>query len=149
MHSGRMVFAQLTDLLPRKRFQTLVSRYRGDHKNRGFSCFDQLLTMIFAQLTFCESLRDIEACLSAQPAHLYHLGIRGNVRRSTLRDANEFRDARIFEGLAQILLARARDLYVHDAIAIDLDAVVYAFDSTTISLCLALFPWAKFRRAQG
>jgi len=149
MHSGRMVFAQLTDLLPRKRFQTLVGRYRGDHKNRGFSCFDQLLTMIFAQLTFCESLRDIEACLSAQPAHLYHLGIRGNVRRSTLRDANEFRDARIFEGLAQILMAQARDLYIDDAIALDLEAVVYAFDSTTISLCLALFPWAKFRRRKA
>ncbi len=105
MHSGRMVFAQLTDLLPRKRFQTLVSRYRGDHKNRGFSCFDQLLTMIFAQLTFCESLRDIEACLCAQPAHLYHLGIRGNVRAfHAAGDANEFRDARIFEGLAQILM---------------------------------------------
>jgi len=84
MHFGRMVFAQLADLLPRKRFQTLVCRYRGDYKNRGFSCFDQLLTMIFAQLTFCESLRDIEACLSAQPAYLYHLGIRGKVRRSTL-----------------------------------------------------------------
>lgn len=149
MHSGRMVFAQLTDLLPRKRFQTLVCRYHGDHKNRGFSCFDQLLTMIFAQLTFCESLRDIEACLSAQPAHLYHLGIRGNIRRSTLRDANEFRDARIFEGLAQILMAQARDLYVHDALALDLEAVVYAFDSTTISLCLALFPWAKFRRRKA
>jgi len=149
MHSGRMVFAQLTDLLPRKRFQTLVNRYHGDYKNRGFSCFDQLLTMIFAQLTFCESLRDIEACLSAQPAHLYHLGIRGNVRRSTLRDANEFRDARIFEGLAQILMAQARDLYVGDTLAIDLDAVVYAFDSTTISLCLALFPWAKFRRCKA
>ena len=149
MHSGRMVFAQLTDLLPRKRFQTLVGRYHGDHKNRGFSCFDQLLTMIFAQLTFCESLRDIEACLSAQPAYLYHLGIRGNIRRSTLRDANEFRDARIFEGLAQILMAQARDLYIDDAIALDLDAVVYAFDSTTISLCLALFPWAKFRRRKA
>lgn len=102
--------------------------------------------MIFAQLTFCESLRDIEACLSAQPAYLYHLGIRGNVRRSTLSDANESRNARIFEGLAQILMTQARGLYVDEAIGVDLDAVVYAFDSTTISLCLALFPWAKFRR---
>ena len=149
MHLGRMVFAQLTDFLPRKRFQTLVTRYRGDYKNRGFSCFDQLLTMIFAQLTFCQSLRDIEACLSAQPAHLYHLGIHGKVRRSTLRDANEFRDASIFEGLAKILMTQARDLYVDDALAIDLDAVVYAFDSTTISLCLAVFPWAKFRRRKA
>ena len=146
MHIGRMVFAQITDLLPRKRFQTLVSRYRGDYKNRGFSCYDQLLTMIFAQLTFCESLRDIEACLSTQPAQLYHLGIRGRVRRSTLRDANEFRAARIFEGLALLLMAEARRLYVDDTLAVELDAVVYAFDSTTISLCLALFPWAKFRR---
>ena len=149
MHIGRMVFAQLTDFLPRKRFQTLVSRYQGDYRNRGFSCFDQLLTMIFAQLTFCESLRDIEACLSAQPAHLFHLGIRGNVRRSTLSDANESRDARIFEGLAQILMTQARGLYVDDAIAIDLDAVVYAFDSTTISLCLSIFPWAKFRKRKA
>ena len=105
--------------------------------------------MIFAQLTFCESLRDIEACLSAQPAHLFHLGIRGNVRRSTLSDANESRDARIFEGLAQILMTQARGLYVDDAIAIDLDAVVYAFDSTTISLCLSIFPWAKFRKRKA
>jgi hypothetical protein len=146
MHIGRMVFAPITDLLPRKRFQTLVNRYRGDYKNRGFSCYDQLLTMIFAQLTFCESLRDIEACLSTQPAQLYHLGIRGRVRRSTLRDANEFRAAQIFEGLALILMAEARRLYVDDDRAVELDAVVYAFDSTTISLCLALFPWAKFRR---
>ena len=146
MHSGRMVFAQLTDLLPRKRFHTLVTRFLGNYKNRGFSCYDQLLTLIFAQLTYCESLRDIEACLSAQPAHLHHLGIRGNVRRSTLADANEFRDSRIFEGLAQILMTQARALYVDAAIGVDLDAMVYAFDSTTISLCLALFPWAKFRR---
>ena len=146
MHIGRMVFAQLTDLLPRKRFQTLVSRYQGNYKNRGFSCYDQLLTLVFAQLTYCESLRDIEACLSAQPTHLHHLGIRGNVRRSTLADANESRDARIFEGLAQLMMTKARVLYVDDAIGVDLDAMVYAFDSTTISLCLALFPWAKFRR---
>jgi len=149
MFIGKLVFAQIVDLLPRRRFQTLVTRYQGDYKNRGFSCYDQLLTMIFAQLTFCESLRDIEACLSAQPAHLYHLGIRGQVRRSTLSDANESRDARIFEGLAQILMTQARDLYVDQAIGIDLDAVVYAFDSTTISLCLALFPWAKFRRQKA
>jgi len=149
MHIGRMVFAQLTDLLPRKRFGTLVNRYHGDYKCRRFTCYDQLLAMVFAQLTFCESLRDIEACLSAQPEHLYHLGIRGRVRRSTLRDANEFRDARIFEGLARILMDEARGLYVNDEIAVDIDAVVYAFDSTTISLCLALFPWARFRRRKA
>lgn len=149
MHSGRMVFAQLADLLPRRRFHTLVRRYHGDYKIRGFSCHDQLLTLIFAQLTYCESLRDIEACLSAQPTHLYQLGIQGNVRRTTLADANESRDARIFEGLAQLMMARARTLYVHDAPDIDLDAMIYAFDSTTISLCLTLFPWAKFRRKKA
>ena len=149
MHSGRMVFAQLTDLLPRKRFHTLVTHFLGNYKNRGFSCYDQLLTLIFAQLTYCESLRDIEACLSAQPTHLYQLGIRGNVRRSTLADANESRDARIFQGLAQILMTQARGLHAEDAIGVDLDAMVYAFDSTTISLCLALFPWAKFRRKKA
>lgn len=149
MHSGRMVFAQLTDLLPRRRFHTLVHRHHGDYKIRGFSCYDQLLTLIFAQLTYCESLRDIEACLSAQPSHLYQLGIRGNVRRSTLADANESRDARIFEDFAQFMIAKARSLYIHDTPELDLDAMIYAFDSTTISLCLALFPWAKFRRRKA
>lgn len=149
MHSGRMVFSQLMDLLPRKRFGTLVGRFNGDYKARSFSCFDQLLTMIFAQLTFCESLRDIEACLSGEPVHLYHLGIRGRVRRSTLRDANESRDARIFEGLARILMEQARQLYVDQPLAMDLKAMVYALDSTVISLCLKLFPWAQFRRTSA
>jgi len=149
MHSGRMVFAQLTDLLPRRRFHTLVHRYQGDYKIRGFSCYDQLLTLIFAQITYCESLRDIEACLSARPSHLYQLGIRGNVRRSTLADANESRDARIFGDFAQLMIAKARALYIHDTPDLDLDAMIYAFDSTTISLCLSLFPWAKFRRRKA
>jgi hypothetical protein len=144
-----MIFSQLMDLLPRKRFGTLVSRFGGDHKVRSFSCFDQLLTMIFAQLTFCESLRDIEACLSAEPVHLYHLGIRGRVRRSTLRDANETRDARIFEGLARILMDQARQLHVDQPLAIDLQAMVYALDATVITLCLKLFPWAQFRRTSA
>lgn len=149
MYTGRTIFAQLTDHLPKRRFQTLVHRYRGDYKSRKFTCLDQLLTMIFAQLTFCESLRDIEACLSAQASQLYHLGIRGRIRRSTLRDANEKRDARIFEEFAKILIAEARVLYIEEPMGIDLDATVYAFDSTTISLCLALFPWARFRRRKA
>lgn len=149
MYTGRTVFAQLTDFLPTRRFQTLVRQYRGDHKRRTFSCLDQLYTMIFAQLTCCESLRDIEACLSARPSRRYHLGIRGRVRRSTLRDANESRDARIFEDFAKLLIAEARRLYVTEPMGIDLDATVYAFDSTTISLCLELFPWAQFRRRKA
>jgi len=149
MHSGRTVFAQLADYLPKRRFQTLVRRYRGDYKKRRFSCLDQLLTMIFAQLTYCESLRDIEACLSARASQLYHLGIRGRVRRSTLRDANESRDARIFEDFAKLLIADARHLYAAEPMGVNLDATVYAFDSTTISLCLELFPWAKFRRRKA
>ena len=149
MYSGQTVFAQLADYLPKRRFQTLVKRYRGDYKKRKFSCLDQLLTMIFAQLTCCESLRDIEACLSARPSQRYHLGIRGRVRRSTLRDANESRDARIFENFAKILIAEARRLYAAEPMGVNLDATVYAFDSTTISLCLELFPWAQFRRRKA
>lgn len=149
MYQGRTVFAQLTDYLPKRRFQTLVKRYRGDYKSRGFSCLDQLLTMIFAQLASCESLRDIQACLSARPTQRYHLGIRGHVRRSTLSDANEKRDARIFEEFANILIAEARQLYVSEPLPVNTGATVYAFDSTTISLCLKLFPWARFRRRKA
>ena len=146
MHAGRMIFAQLTDYLPKRRFQTLVKRYRGDYKNRKFSCLDQLLTLIFAQLTCCQSLRDIETCLSACPSQRYHFGIRGRVCRSTLRDANENRDARIFEEYAKILITQARQLYIKEPMGLALDATVYAFDSTTIRLCFELFPWAKFRQ---
>ena len=149
MYTGQTVFAQLTNYLPTRRFQTLVRRYRGDYKTRKFSCLDQLLTMIFAQLTYCESLRDIEACLSARPFQRYHLGIRGRVRRSTLRDANESRDACIFEDFAKLLIDEARRLYAAEPMGVDLDATVYAFDSTTISLCLELFPWAQFRRQKA
>jgi len=151
MYTGRTVFAQITDLIPRRRFHTLVGHYGGNYKNRGFTCYDQLLAMIFAQLTFCESLRDIQASLSARPELLYHLGIRKIIRKSTLADANELRDSRIFEGLARILMNQARELYIDEPLAIDLDenTDVYAFDSTTISLCLALFPWAKFRRRKA
>jgi len=149
MHIGKTIFAQLTDYLPRRRFHTLVGRYGGDHKVQTFSCFDHLLVMLFAQLAVCESLRDIEASLSANPALLYRLGIRSRIRRSTLADANENRDARIFEDFAKILIVEARQLYLTEKPIKEIDAVVYAFDSTTISLCLELFPWAKFRRRKG
>jgi len=138
------------DYLPIRRFQAIVERHRGDRKVTRFHCLDQFYCMVFAQLTWRESLRDIEACLQAQPSKLYHLGIRARqVRRSTLADANEQRDWRIFAELAQLLIQEARALYADESIGIDLDEPVYAFDSTTIELCLALFPWARFRRRKG
>jgi hypothetical protein len=138
------------DSLPIRRFQAIVERHRGDRKVTRFHCLDQFYCMAFAQLTWRESLRDIEACLQAQPSKLYHLGIRARqVRRSTLADANEQRDWRIFAELAQLLIREARALYADESIGIDLDEPVYAFDSTTIDLCLALFPWARFRRRKG
>ena len=150
MNQGRTVFAQLMDYLPVRRFQAIVERHRGDRKVTRFHCLDQFYCMAFAQLTWRESLRDIEACLQAQPSKLYHLGIRARqVRRSTLADANEQRNWRIFAELAQLLIQEARALYVDESIGIDLDEPVYAFDSTTIELCLALFPWARFRRRKG
>jgi len=150
MNQGRTVFAQLMDYLPIRRFQAIVDRHRGDRKVTRFHCLDQFYCMVFAQLTWRESLRDIEACLQAQPSKLYHLGIRARqVRRSTMADANEQRDWRIFAELAQLLIQEARALYADEAIGIDLDEPVYAFDSTTIELCLALFPWAHFRRRKG
>ena len=132
--------------LPRYEFQKCVSRYRGDHQQKSFSCWDQLLAMGFAQFTDRESLRDIEACLQSVGGKLYHMGFRGKVARSTLADANEARDWRIFADFAQVLIASARPLYAGDPIGIDLDASLYALDSTTIDLCLSLFPWAKFRK---
>jgi hypothetical protein len=149
MNTGRTVFTQIMDFLPRRRFHTIVNRYRGEHKVIRFSCLDQLLSMAFAQLTYRESLRDIEACLSAQPSKLYHLGIRSRVRRSTLADANEKRDWRIFADLAGVLIHTARGLYASDDFGVDLEQTVYALDSTTIDLCLELFPWAEFRRRKG
>ncbi len=145
----KTVFAQLTSHLPIRRFHTLVKRYRGGYKVKAFSCLDQLLTMIFAQLAMCDSLRDIEASLSANPKSLYHLGIRSRIRRSTLADANEKRDARIFEKFAKILIVEARKLYAAEKPVPEIGAVVYAFDSTTISLCLELFPWAEFRKGKA
>ena len=146
MNQGRAVFSQLISFLPDREFRRCVERYQGDVRLRGFSCWDQYLAMAFAQLTYRESLRDIEACLRSVQGKLYHLGFRGKVARSTLADANESRDWRIFADFAQVLIAIARPLYARDPIGVDLDASLYALDSTTIDLCLSLFPWAKFRR---
>ena len=146
MHIGRLLFAQLMDFLPLPEFRRCVARYRGEYKVRGFSCLDQFLCLAFAQLTSRESLRDIETCLRAMQPKLYHLGIRGRVARSTLADANETRDWRIYGDFAQTLIARARALYCDEPFAVELAQTAYAFDATTIDLCLALFPWARFRR---
>jgi Domain of unknown function (DUF4372)/Transposase DDE domain len=132
--------------LPRYEFNKCVSRYRGDYQHKRFSCWDQFLAMAFAQLTYRESLRDIEACLQSIGGKLYHMGFRSRVSRSTLADANESRDWRIFADFAQILIAAARPMYASDPIGVELDGSLYALDSTTIDLCLSLFPWARFRR---
>ena len=149
MYSGKTVFSQLMDCLPWSTFARLVAHYGGDHDVRTFPCVEQYRAMAFAQLTYRESLRDIEACLAAQPAKLYHMGFRGSVRRSTLADANESRDWRIYAELAQRLIAQARRLYVGESLLGDLDNTVYALDSTTIDLCLSLFPWAHFRSTKA
>ncbi len=146
MNSGRTVFSQLIEHVPSKEFQKCVARYQGDYYLKSFSCWDQFLAMAFAQLTYRESLRDIEACLRAISGKLYHMGFRGKVARSTLADANESRDWRIFADFAQVLIAIAKPLYAHDPVGVDLDQGLYALDSTTIDLCLSLFPWAKFRK---
>ena len=149
MNVGPSVFSQLMAFLPDREFRRCVVRYDGDRRCRGFSCWDQFLCMAFAQLTYREGLRDIEACLRSSPDRLYHLGIRGKVSRSTLADANERHDWRIFADFAQILIRRARSLYADDPFGADLDQAAYALDSTTIDLCLALFPWARFREKKG
>jgi len=146
MNVGRTVFAELIAHLSHIEFQKCVSRYAGDHHHRSLSCWDQYLAMAFAQFTYRESLRDIEACLQSMAGKLYHMGFRGRIARSTLADANETHDWRIFADFAQHLIATARPLYAGDSIGIDLDASLYALDSTTIDLCLSLFPWARFRR---
>ncbi len=146
MNLGRTVFAQLMDHAPSYEFQRCVARYRGDYQQKSFSCWDQFLCMAFAQLTYRESLRDIEACLRSVGSKLYHMGFHGKVARSTLADANESRDWRIYADFAQVLIRTARPLYADDPIAVDLDQSLYALDSTTIDLCLSLFPWAKFRQ---
>jgi len=137
------------DHLPRYEFQKCVDRYHGEYQQKSFSCWDQFLAMAFAQFTYRESLRDIEACLRSMSGKLYHMGFRGKVARSTLADANEKRDWRIFADFAQVLIGIARPLYAHDPIGVELDQSLYALDSTTIDLCLSLFPWAKFRKQKG
>jgi hypothetical protein len=150
MHVGKTLFAQLMDFLPWTTFQRLVHRYKGNRGVRKFKCTEQFRAMVFAQLTHRESLRDIEVCLSAQGEKIYHMGFREPVRRSTLADANERRDWRIYADFAQVLIRQARPLYANDALDIsDLDAMVYALDSTTIDLCLALFDWAPFRSTKA
>jgi hypothetical protein len=149
MNQGRTVFSQLISFLPDREFRRCVERYQGDIRLRGFSCWDQYLAMAFAQLTYRESLRDIEACLRSMQGKLYHLGFRGKVARSTLADANESHDWRIFADFAQVLIAIARPLHARDPIGVDLEQSLYALDSTTIDLCLSLFPWAKFRRRKA
>jgi transposase len=149
MYAGKLVFAQLTDLIHPEQFRRCVRRYHGDYKVKTFSCWNQFLCMAFGQLTFRESLRDVETCLRSRHDQLYHLGIRGEVSRSVLADANRQRDWRIYHDLAQRLIRRARALYARDPIGAKLNETVYALDSTTIDLCLNLFPWARFRRAKA
>ena len=149
MHQGRTVFAQLTDHLPRHQFNRCVARYHGNHRIRHMSCWDQYLIMAFAQLTGMESLREIELGMQVQSEKLYHSGIRSRGARSTLADANEKRDWRIFADFAQILIREASGLYAGETFGAELDQVAYALDSTTIDLCLSLFPWAQFRRTKA
>jgi hypothetical protein len=149
MNTGQTVFSQIMGLLPHWDFRKCVKRYRGDRKIQKFSCMDQFLCMAFAQLTYRESLRDIEVCLRGNQSKLYHMGIRSRISRSTLADANENRDWRIYADFAQILISIAKELYANDDFGINLEAEVYALDSTTIDLCLSLFPWARFRSTKG
>ena len=148
MNLGQSLFAQLMDHLPSHEFRNCVQRYGGNYRMRSFSCWDQFLCMAFAQLTFRESLRDIVACLRSQDRRLYHLGIRGTVSRSTLADANEGRDWRIYADFAAVLIAEARRLYCHEDLGLDLANTVYALDSTIIDLCMTLFPWARYKSGQ-
>jgi transposase len=149
MDPGKLVFAQLMDFVPRHDFDACVRRYGGDRRPRGFSARDQFLCMAFAQLTFRESLRDIETCLRALKPKLYHAGFRGKISRSTLADANRVHDWHIFADFAQVLIGHARKLYTDEPLGVELEETVYALDSTTIDLCLSLFPWARFRRRKG
>lgn len=149
MHTGQMVFAQLMEFISWYDFGKCVKRYQGDHRTRNFTCWDQFLCMAFAQLTYRESLRDIEACLRTKSKKLYHLGIRGKISRSTLADANDKRDWRIYQDFAMMLIREARELYSNDTFSVRLKRAAYALDSTTIDLCLSLFPWAKFRRTKA
>ena len=149
MNTGKLVFAQLMDFIPRCDFDKCVRRYQGNYRARGFSCRDQYLAMAFAQLTYRESLRDIETCLRSVQPKLYHLGFRGRIARSTIADANRNRDWQIYADFAQVLIAHAQKLYADEPFGVDLKGAVYALDSTVIDLCLSLFPWAKFRHRKG
>ena len=149
MHTGNLVFAQVTGHLPLTTFRRCVARYGGSHKVKSFSCLDQYLCMAFAQLTYRESLRDIEACLRAQQSKLYHMGIKSRVSRSTLADANESRDWRIYADFAQSLIGIARRLYATESFGVDLNDAVYALDASTVDLCLSVFPWAPFRSTKA
>ena len=149
MNTGKTLFAQLMDFLPWKTFRRIVTRYDGDYRIRALPCSEHFRILAFAQLTYRESLRDIEACLSAQTAKLYHMGIRSPVKRATLADANERRDWRIYAEFAQRLITQARELYATEDLGLDLSNTVYALGSTTIDLCLALFPWAPFRSTKA
>ncbi len=149
MHVGRTVFAQVMEHFPAYEFQKCVMRYSGDFGKRSFSCWDQFLCLGFAQLTYRESLRDIEACLRSVQGKLYHMGFRGRISRSTLADANESVDWRIYADFAQVLIATARPMYAAESLGFDLDGTVYALDSTTIDLCLSVFPWARFQSTKG
>src|SRR5206468_5370674 len=147
MNQGRTVFSQLVEFLPTYQFQICVDRYQGNRYVKDFSCWDQFLCLAFAQLTYRESLRDIEACLRAQEGKLYHMGIRGSIARNTLANANAVRDWRVYADLAQSLIGIARRLYAGDPFGIDLKETVYALDASTIDLCLSVFPRAPFRSA--
>lgn len=149
MNTGKTVFSQIMEFLPLDQFRRCVKRYNGHYKMQRFSCMDQFLCMAFAQLTFRESLRDIEICLRSMQSKLYHMGIRGKVSKSTLADANNSRDWRIYADLAQVLIHSARRLYANDDFGLDLKETVYALDATTIDLCLSMFPWAKFRTTKS
>jgi len=149
MYKDRYVFSQLMDFFPKHEFNKCVRRYNGNHRAKTFTCLDQYMSMAFAQLTSRESLRAIEISLRSFGSKLYHAGIRGNISRSTLADANEKRDWRIYQDFAQVLIAQARSLYVNEEFGVTLDNAVYALDSTTINLCLTLFPWAQFRKRKS
>ncbi len=150
MYCGKIVFAQIMDFLPMYEFQKCVERYQGNYRTRNFSCTDQFLCMAFAQLTYRESLRDIESCLRSMNSRLYHMGIRSpQISRPTIARANENRDWRIYADFAQVLIHMARELYIKDDFGVELDNTIYALDSTTIDLCLSLFPWARFRKTKA
>ena len=149
MNRGQTIFSQVIDFLPQNKFRRCVNRYHGNYRIRSFTCYDQFLCMAFAQLTYRESLRDIECCLRAMREKLYHMGIRGKVSRNTLAKANENRDWRIYSDFAQVLIDEARRLYVDEDFGLELKETVYALDSSTIDLCLSVFPWARFRKTKG